>query len=100
MATNMITKWCCCCLGVNDELNIPWNKMTPMQKKYRAKQLWRRARLVYHFIKIKFTAMSLNSALGKDGEPNIDEDVDLENINNPNEREWKWYIIRQENTLP
>ena len=29
-----------------------------------------------------------------------DGDVDLENINNSQETVWKWYIIRQENTLP
>jgi len=43
--------------------------------------------------------MALNSAFNKD-DNNDDGDVDLENINNSQEHVWKWYIIRQENTLP
>jgi len=99
LSQNIVGQFFCCCLKVNDQLNIPWNERTPQQKKYRAKQLWRRARLVYHFIKIKFSAMALNSAFNKD-DNNDDGDVDLENINNSQEHVWKWYIIRQENTLP
>lgn len=36
----------------------------------------------------------------QDGKGDDDGDVDLEAINNQNEYVWKWWIIRQENTLP
>jgi len=74
--------------------------MTPIQRKYRIKRLWTKARLVYHFVRMKQSASDSKTRGKIDGKMDDDGDVDLENINNSQENVWKWYIIRQENTLP
>ena len=53
LSENILFKWLCCCLKVKDEVNIPWEEMTVPQRKYRVKRLWIKARLVYHFIRMK-----------------------------------------------
>lgn len=57
-----------------------------------------KARRVFLFQRIKLAddKNKKNKHLNKDDDG---EDI-LENINNGTENEWKWYIIRQENTLP
>lgn len=69
------------------------------QRKFRVKRLWIKARLVYHFIRMK---QSANEGLNhqNNGKNEEDADVDLENINSQQENVWRWYIIRTENTLP
>jgi hypothetical protein len=53
--------------------------MTPQQKKYHTRKLWIKARLVYHFIRMKQSASEGGrNAGGADGD---DGEVDLENIN-------------------
>lgn len=47
------TKYFCCCLIVKDKVNIPWEEMTPIQKQYRVRQLWIKARMMSHFIRLK-----------------------------------------------
>ena len=87
----------CSCLKVKDQVNIPLNQMTSDQKKYRIKKLWIKARFIYSFIRMK---KGSDEARMKTGLGDDDGDIDLENINSSQEQVWKWYIIRQENTLP
>lgn len=99
LSENMFTKYFCCCLKVKDRVNLQWDEMTPQQKKYHTRKLWIKARLVYHFIRMKQSASEgigriIGGADGDDGE------VDLENINSNQENVWKWNIIREGNTLP
>ena len=53
LSENFITKYICCCLKVKDRVNLSWDEMTPQQKKYHTKKLWIKARLVFHFIRMK-----------------------------------------------
>jgi hypothetical protein len=99
LSENIFTKYFCCCLKVKDRVNLEWEEMTPQQKKYHTRKLWVKARLVYHFIRMKQSASegigrNLGAGDGDDGE------VDLENINSNQENVWKWNIIREGNTLP
>jgi hypothetical protein len=34
-------------------VNLEWDEMSPQQKKYHTRKLWVKARLVYHFIRMK-----------------------------------------------
>ena len=81
----------CCCFKVKDVLNIPYDQMTRKQKKYRIKWLWKKARIVFIFQKVKF-----GNTEEKRKNNDMDEDGDdiLENLNSATEHEWKWYIIR------
>ena len=63
--------------------------MTQKQKAYRVKVLWIKARLVFHFIRMK---QSANSDTNKKSE--ADGGMDFENINFSQDNAWKWYIIR------
>lgn len=98
LSESFFGKFLCCCMKVKDNLNIPWDEMTTMQQKYRIKRLWMKARRVFLFQRIKLAddKNKKNKHFNKDDDG---EDI-LENINNGTENEWKWYIIRQENTLP
>ena len=80
LSENIITKYFCCCLRVKDQVDIPWEDMTVPQRKFRVKRLWIKARLVYHFIRMK---QSANEGLNhqNNGKNEEDADVDLENIN-------------------
>lgn len=67
-----------------------------MQRKHRIKKLWKIAKRVYLF-------QSLSYKIDNDDEGKIltDEGDDLlDNINTNSDHEWKWWIIRSENTLP
>lgn len=93
LSENFITKYVFCCLKQEDNVNIPWENMTQKQRAYRVKVLWIKARLVSHFIRMKQSANS-------DKKDNADMGMDFENMNFSQDNQWKWYIIRQENTLP
>lgn len=97
LSQGMCGSFFCCCFKVKDLLNIPYDQMTRKQKKYRIKWLWKKARIVFIFQKVKF-----GNTEEKRKTNDMDEDGDdiLENLNSATEHEWKWYIIRQENTLP
>ena len=90
ISQNIIFKWFCCCFKVQDELNKPFEDMTPMQKKYRIKKLWKKAKRVYMFQRLKFNLTDEES----NNQDNEDEVIIKDN------NVWKWWIIRQENTLP
>mmetsp|Transcript_24655 Transcript_24655/g.38335 ORF Transcript_24655/g.38335 Transcript_24655/m.38335 type:complete len:195 (+) Transcript_24655:1068-1652(+) len=81
-------------------LDTPFHEMTNIQKKYRIKRLWIKARLVYHFIRMK-QANTKNKVKDKTGKV-VDEadDIDLDSMATTQENVWRWYIIRQENSLP
>lgn len=99
LSENFITKYLFCCLKVKDKVNLNWEEMTPQQRKYHTRKLWVKARLVFHFIRMKQSAsegIGRNAAAG-DGD---DGEVDLENINSNQDNVWKWNIIREGNTLP
>lgn len=51
--------------------------------------------MVFIFQKVKFR----DDTKGANNDDEDGEEI-LENINSTSEHEWKWYIIRQENTLP
>jgi hypothetical protein len=53
LSESLITKYICCCLKVKDQVNIPWEEMTQMQKQYRVRELWIKARMMSHFIRLK-----------------------------------------------
>jgi hypothetical protein len=56
LSENIATKFFCCCLKVKEQVDIPWEDMTVLQRKFRVKRLWIKARLVYHFIRMKQSA--------------------------------------------
>ena len=94
LETNM--KWICCCIHVKDNLDLDYQDMTEIQKKHRIKKLWKIAKRIYLF-------QSFNNTKITEGEGKfLTEDGDdlLDNINIGQEVEWKWWIIRSENTLP
>ena len=63
-----------------------------MQKKHRIKTLWKKARRVFLFQRLKLVDEKIKKTHDLN---NMDDGDDiLENINNPNEQDWKWYIIR------
>ena len=62
-----------------------------MQKKYRIKNLWKKAKRVYIFQRFKF------SSEPKEEDNNQDDQEDVVIKDNV---VWRWWIIRQENTLP
>lgn len=99
LSENMFTKYICCCLKVKDQVNLSWDDMNSQQKKYHTRKLWIKARLVYHFIRMK---QSASEGVGRNngGADGDDGEVDLENINSNQENVWKWNIIREGNTLP
>mmetsp|Transcript_21052 Transcript_21052/g.32583 ORF Transcript_21052/g.32583 Transcript_21052/m.32583 type:complete len:181 (-) Transcript_21052:2154-2696(-) len=72
--------------------------MDKVERQYRIKRLWIKARLVYHFVRLKQSTNESRRRKKNDG--NDDGDIDPDIINNSQEHIWKWYIIRQENTLP
>ena len=83
----------CCCLKVKDQLDLTWDDMSPMQKKHRIKTLWKKAKRVFLFQRLKLDGQNPK----KGSTYNHDEEGDdiLENINSSSEHEWKWWIIRQ-----
>lgn len=48
----------CPCLKVRDISEKSWSEMNKLERRYRIKSLWVKARLVHHFIKIRTTAKS------------------------------------------
>lgn len=72
--------------------------MSEKQRKHRIKTYWKKAKRVFLFQRLKLA----DEKFQKNKEINQEDDGDdiLENINSSAEHEWKWYIIRQENTLP
>ena len=88
-----------CCFTVEDKLNVEFTELTPIQKKYRIKNYWRKARLVFHFVRMKNLAQISNKKRKQEG-ADADNDVDIEYVNRSSETEWRWYIIRTENTFP
>ena len=97
---SFLGKYICPCLKIKDLEEKKWSQMNKLEKKYRIKRLWIKARLVYHFIKLKETTAEAKRIKRVDGKGDDDVDVDLEYFNSTQETVWKWYIIRQENTLP
>ena len=95
MKKNM--KWVCCCIKIKDNLDLDYSTdMTEMQRKHRIKKLWKIAKRVYLF-------QSLNNKKKDEEHEKIltDEGDDLlDNVNHMSDHEWKWWIIRSENTLP
>ena len=98
LSTSSLTKYFCCCMKVKDRLNLTFDECTEKQKKHRIKTYWKKAKRVFLFQRLKLADEKFN----KNKEINNEDDGDdiLENINSSAEHEWKWYIIRQENTLP
>ena len=89
-------RYFCCCLKVEDKLELDYSKdMTEKQQKHRIKKLWKIAKRVYLF-------QSLNNKTDIDEDKFATDEGDdiLENINAGSDMEWKWWIIREENTLP
>ena len=70
-----------------------------MQKRYRIKTYWRKAKLVFHFVRMKNLAQISGKQRRQGGDDN-DNDLDLDQVNRTGESEWRWYIIRSENTFP
>lgn len=52
ISENFFCKWACCC-KVKDRLDLTWEEMTPIQKKHRIKTLWKKAKRVFLFQKLK-----------------------------------------------
>ena len=40
-------------MAVKDQLNLSWDELTPIQKKYKIKKAWKKAKLVYFFIRMR-----------------------------------------------
>lgn len=99
LSTCFPLRFFCCCCGVQDKLNVEFDELTPIQKKYRVKNYWRKARLVFHFVRMKNLAQISNKKRKQEG-TDADNDVDMEYVNRSSESEWRWYIIRSENTFP
>ena len=77
-------------------MNLTYAEMSPLQKKHRIKQLWKKAKRVYLFQKLSIRHISderREAKRGKDTEDMLDK---MDN----REEEWRWYIIRHENVLP
>jgi hypothetical protein len=72
--------------------------MTPLQKKYRIKNAWKKAKLVYLFVKMRKRAIKRQEQKQQEAIQDY-TDLDLEEISGQTE-EWKWYIIRVQNTFP
>lgn len=72
----LLGRFLCCCLKVQDEVDIPWERMNPMQRKHRIKKLWKKSKRVLFYQKFN---------LGGDGPKKqevFEEDQDLlDNIN-------------------
>ena len=74
--------------------------MTPLQQKFRIKRLWKKARLVLLFEKMRLRSQNRHQQYQMNSDEDHDGDDDiLNNISQP-EASRKWWIIRQENTLP
>ena len=69
--------------------------MTDLQKRHRIKYLWKVARLIKTYDQMKIRNEAMRELLSEDDEQEI-----LENIQKTSQKQWRWYIIRQENTLP
>ena len=76
LSENILTKYFCCCMKQEDNVNIPWENMSQKQRAYRVKVLWIKARLVFHFIRMK---QSANSDAKKNAE--ADGGMDFDNMN-------------------
>lgn len=101
LSENSITRFCCCCLKVKKNITtLKFSQLTSEQKKYKVKRWWMRARLVFYFVRMKQSATKNLNRKSEAEKGDDDGDVDLDYINTQQETEWKWYIIRQENTLP
>ena len=53
LSTNIVTKWFCCCMHVKDRTDLQWDELTPMQRKHRIKTLWKKAKRVFLFQRLK-----------------------------------------------
>ena len=92
LSENSFFGYFCCCLRVKNRLELKWDELSPMQKKHRIKSLWKKARRVFLFQRLKLADEKIKKANDLN---NMDDGDDiLENINNSNEQDWKWYIIR------
>ena len=89
---NYVFRFFCCCLRVKDRLELSWDELTPLQKKHRIKTYWKKARRVFLFQRLKLADEKFKK--NKDLNQMDDGDDILENINNSQEQDWKWYIIR------
>lgn len=98
LSEHMLCKFVCKCLRVEDNVNKRWEDLSPLMKKYRIKRLWKKAKLVLLFEKMRVRTQH-HHQLHDSQDSNQDEDDILDNISLP-ETQWKWWIIRQENTLP
>ena len=52
-SSNFITKWFCCCISVKDRTDLNWEELTPIQRKHRIKLLWKKAKRVFLFQRLK-----------------------------------------------
>jgi hypothetical protein len=71
--------------------------MSPIQKKHRIKKLWKKAKRVYLFQKLSIRHISDERREAKRGK---DFDDFLDRMDDGSAKEWRWFIIRQENALP
>ena len=78
ISESIFGRFICCCFSVKDRLNLDWDELTPMQQKYRIKNFWRKAKLVYHFVRMRKLAQLKCSKRRSDGAQDDDGDVDLE----------------------
>ena len=83
LSENSIFAYFCCCLRVKNRLDLKWDELDPMQKKHRIKSLWKKARRVFLFQRLKLVDDNVKKANDLN---NMDDGDDiLENINNSNE---------------
>lgn len=94
LSENFLGKYLCCCLKVKDKTKVPWSEMSEDQRKHRIKLLWKKAKKILLYQKIRLSQDRIKNT-------HVEEDEDiLENINLSSAPRWNWKIIRQENTLP
>lgn len=75
MSESFFGRFVCCCFAVQDRLNLDWEELSPMQKKYRIKNFWRKAKLVYHFVRMRKLAQLRSNKRRADG---VDDDGDVD----------------------
>lgn len=83
LSENFICRWACCC-KVKNRLDLTWEEMTPIQKKHRIKTLWKKAKRVFLFQRLKL-ADEGNSKYNKNGNQEEEGDDILENISGSSE---------------